>query len=346
MINFKPLQLNAEILTIVKNLGTSLSFKTSENVKAEVVDVLPSGAAVLRVKNGYITVNTEIPLTKDYQLLLKVLEPRDNKLQFQLISIENKENVNLKNSILTEISPIVLLENLDSLPESIKSEITKNILSSILELENKIDLPRSETNLINQEIIKESIKNSGTFFENKLLKFFNTLEEIKNSNPEVYKELFNAGKDLTKKLETLINNQDKNVELLKILKETIDSIFSDAKLKINDENFQKLITNYSQLSLLNDVLVGIFPFVFSDIKISKYEIKKKVLENGVVFYFRGNIEFEDNTNVSYIIARYLDGYYITIKTNNEEMLNNLRLLKKETLDNLKDLNVVSFDIYG
>lgn len=346
MINFKPLQLNAEILTIVKNLGTSISFKAGENVKAEVVDVLPSGAAVLRVKNGYITVNTEIPLTKDNQLLLKVLEPKDNRLQLQLISIENKENINVKNNILNELSPTILLENLDSLPENVKSEITKNILSSIVELENKIDLPHIETNLINQETIKESIKNSGIFFENKLLKLFSTLEEIKSSSPEVYKELIDAGKDLRKKVETLINNQDKNVELLKSLNETIESIFSDAKFKINDENFQKLITNYSQLSLLNDVLVGIFPFIFSDIKISKYEIKKKVLENGVVFYFRGDVEFDDNTNVSYLIAKYLDGYYITIKTNNEEMLNNMRLLKKETLENLKNLNIVSFEIYG
>ncbi len=346
MINFKPLQLNAETLTIVKNLGSSISFKTGENVKAEVVDVLPSGAAILRVKNSYITVNTEIPLTKDNQLLLKVLEPRDNKLQFQLISIENKEKLSTKNNILNEISPAILLENLDSLPENIKSEITKNVLSSILELENKVDLPNIEPNLINPDFIKESIKNSGIFFENKLLKFFNTLEEIKNTNLELYKDLVSAGKDLQKKVETLINTKEKDVELLKTLKESMDSIISDAKLKINDENVQKLITNYSQLSLLNDALVGIFPFVFPGMNISKYEIKKKVLENGIILYFRGDIEFEDKTNVSYIVAKYLDGYYITIRTNNEEMLNNLKLLKKETLENLKDLNIVSFEIYG
>jgi len=63
-----------EVITILKNLGSSISLKAGENVNAEVVDVLPSGAAVLRIKNSYITVNTEIPLSKDKNLVENLKE--------------------------------------------------------------------------------------------------------------------------------------------------------------------------------------------------------------------------------------------------------------------------------
>jgi hypothetical protein len=41
MINFKPMQIQNEVITILKNLGSSISLKADENVNAEVVDCLP-----------------------------------------------------------------------------------------------------------------------------------------------------------------------------------------------------------------------------------------------------------------------------------------------------------------
>jgi len=52
--------------------------------------------------------------------------------------------------------------------------------------------------------------------------------------------------------------------------------------------------------------------------------------------------------VSYIIAKSYDGYYITIKSNDKNIVENLKELKKAAVERLKDsnINVVSFDVYG
>jgi hypothetical protein len=137
-------------------------------------------------------------------------------------------------------------------------------------------------------------------------------------------------------------------EILESIKNSLESIYSDAKVNIKDENVNSLIKSYQQLSLLSNSILGIFPFVLNGIKISKYEIKKKFSENGSVIYFKGDVEFNDGTFATYIIAKFYDGYYITIKSNDKNLVENLKELKKITIERLKDSNisVVSFDVYG
>jgi hypothetical protein len=401
MINFKPVQIQNEVITILKNLGSSISLKAGENVSAEVVDVLPSGAAVLRIKNGYITVNTEILLSKDNQLLLKVLPPKDDKLQFQLILVSDKKPVN--EVFLKEIPIELALKNLDNLPENIKSQFIQNLINNIRKLEeNRLNLPVEDVYQIDEKMIKEAIQNSGSFFENKLATLVNQIENLKQMDLQAYKEIFDGKRNILEnidkmilendqlresleslkkdlpsgvevkddilkqlnlqtfkdvltikehvleKVEKLISERQQLKEVLESIKNSLESIYSDAKVNIKDENVNSLIKSYQQLSLLSDSIFGVFPFVLNGIKISKYEIKKKFNENGNIIYFKGDIEFNDDTFVSYIIAKFYDGYYITIKSNDKNLIENLKELKKIAIERLKggNINVVNFDVYG
>ncbi|MDQ7056652.1 MAG: hypothetical protein Q9M89_09465 [Persephonella sp.] len=121
MINFKPLISNYEFFQIVKPLGKSIHLKSGENVKAEVIDILPTGGVVLRMKGGLLTVETDIPLQKDTTLLLKILSTSpEHRLKIQLIGILDKNNtVQLLNLQQLKIEELI---------SALKSTGTENIL--------------------------------------------------------------------------------------------------------------------------------------------------------------------------------------------------------------------------
>ena len=85
MIHFKPYTEPYEFLFLTKPLGKSISFKTGETIKAEVIDVLPNGAIIARIKDQHVAIKTEIPLQKDTTLLLRVMDSSttDKKLKLQ-----------------------------------------------------------------------------------------------------------------------------------------------------------------------------------------------------------------------------------------------------------------------
>ncbi|MCX7738307.1 MAG: hypothetical protein N2Z80_02660 [Hydrogenothermaceae bacterium] len=124
MINFKPVQQNFEFFNIVKLLGASIPLSSGESVKADIVDVLPSGAVVLRIKDSYVTVKTEIPLTKENQLLLKVLELKENILKLQIVDIKSRENQQAeKVRQILGTNPELLVQNFDRLPPQTQKEV-------------------------------------------------------------------------------------------------------------------------------------------------------------------------------------------------------------------------------
>ena len=270
MINFKPMQIQNEVITILKNLGSSISLKAGENVNAEVVDVLPSGAAVLRIKNSYITVNTEIPLSKDNQLLLKVLPPKDDKLQFQLISVSDKKPVN--EVFLKEIPIELALKNLDNLPENIKSQFIQNLINNIIKLEeNKLNLPVKDVYQIDEKTIKDVMQNSGSFFENKLAKLINQIENLKQMDLQAYKEIFNGKGNILENIDKMIleNNQ---------LKESLESIKKDlhSGVEVKDKDILKQLN----LQTFKDVL-AVKEHVLEKVErlISERQQLKEILES-------------------------------------------------------------------
>jgi len=119
---------------------------------------------------------------------------------------------------------------------------------------------------------------------------------------QAYKEIFDDKGNILVNIDKIILENNQLKETLENIKNSLESIYSDAKVNIK--------------------------FVLNGIKISKYEIKKKLNENGNIIYFKGDIEFSDDTFASYIIAKFYDGYYFTIKNNDKNIVENLKELKK------------------
>lgn len=86
MINFKITTLDSGFLTIEKPSGKSISLKLGETVKADVMEILPSGGITLKIKGDFITAKTQVPLEKGATAFFKVTaQPSDGgdlKLQF------------------------------------------------------------------------------------------------------------------------------------------------------------------------------------------------------------------------------------------------------------------------
>ncbi len=86
MINFKITSLDSGFLTIEKPSGKAISLKIGEVLKADVMDILPSGGVVLKVKGDSITAHSDVPLDKGSTAFFKVTgQPADGKglrLQF------------------------------------------------------------------------------------------------------------------------------------------------------------------------------------------------------------------------------------------------------------------------
>ncbi|BCD60070.1 MULTISPECIES: hypothetical protein [unclassified Nitratiruptor] len=86
--------------TFFKLPQVSLNLKVNGTVRAEVVDVLPSGSVLVRINGQELEMRTEIPLQKDTTLLLKVLgmpgSEKAIKLQLLEILSPKKEKVEKK----------------------------------------------------------------------------------------------------------------------------------------------------------------------------------------------------------------------------------------------------------
>ncbi len=87
--------------TFFKLPQSSLNLKVNGTVRAEVVDVLPSGSVLVRMNGQELELRTEIPLQKDTTLLLKVLGvPGSEKaIKLQLLSIENPKEKKLQEKL-------------------------------------------------------------------------------------------------------------------------------------------------------------------------------------------------------------------------------------------------------
>ncbi|HWR88618.1 MAG TPA: hypothetical protein VN260_00020, partial [Dissulfurispiraceae bacterium] len=65
MLNFKITGTDQGLLTIVKPLGKSLPVRVGEVVRAEIMEILPTGGVTVKIKGVTITARTEVPLNKD-----------------------------------------------------------------------------------------------------------------------------------------------------------------------------------------------------------------------------------------------------------------------------------------
>ena len=241
MINFKPLISNYEYFQIVKPLGKSISLKAGETVKAEVIDILPTGGVVLRMKGGMLTVETEIPLQKDTSLLLKILNSpsTDHKLKIQILGVLDRDNnfqfLNIQQEKVKDILSFVsssqtlretMMQTLfsvfkaGSINQKERSLIVQ-ILSSILKTENimpGLNLKSVFPHIMDltPEKLKEALMNSGIFYENKIKK--RKFRELK----EDIKEILISKKDISFEKKRLL----RNIESYQMLSKLTGGIFS------------------------------------------------------------------------------------------------------------------------
>ena len=135
MIHFKPSNEEYEYITLLKPSGKSINLKAGELIKAEVVDIMPSGTVVVRLKDFHVPIKTEIPLKEDTSLLLKVLQGDvDKKIKLQLIEILPKE----KGIGSSEISKLNPLEKPDIFARLLLSSVSDEALDKIVSARENI----------------------------------------------------------------------------------------------------------------------------------------------------------------------------------------------------------------
>lgn len=167
MLNFKLINIESEYLNIIKLPSKSLFVKSGENIKAQVVDILPNGGIVLRVKGQLVEVQSEIPLQKGNQLLLKILPSTDkNNIKFQLISIVAKKTslIELSTNLINSLKFKPFFSNISFNSTKITDSIIQNFISNF-----KVDLSKFES----------IIKNTGVLFETKIRKNLDVKNDLK-----------------------------------------------------------------------------------------------------------------------------------------------------------------------
>jgi len=276
MIHFKPYTEPYEFLLINKPLGKSISFKTGETIKAEVIDILPNGGIIARIKDSHVAIKTEIPLQKDTTLLLRVMDSAstDKKLKLQLINIF-KRNVkilnleeSLKNIDIKQNSDILikLVEESQNNKEAVfrflmdkglideLKNINKNVQNVITELNNmknidaqSLDRLKSifvDISKLTSKNLEEMIRNSGLLYESKVKK----LNTHKN-----YKEIEDDLKNI------LLNIQDK---------------IDEKKVK---EDIQNILNQIESFQLLSKTIGGLYtflPLIWDSLKSGHFAVKK------------------------------------------------------------------------
>jgi len=320
MINFKPFISNYEFLQIVKPLGKSIHLRAGETVKAEVIDILPTGGVVLRMKGGVMTVETNIPLQKDTSLLLKILNTptTDHRLKIQLIGVLDKNStlqvLNFQQAQLKDI--LSLLESSPQLKESILNFLFRTGIENISQLSYKeaslianllsaglktVKLPVQELEVaqrifphiqqLKPENLKELIAATGIFFENKL----------KNKNP----------KGLEKDLKGLL--------------------LKGGNLSPEEKQMLKTVENYQLLSRLTGGIFTFVPVLWQELDRGDLFFKKS--SKGKNTYFcRIDLDFKNFGKITAGIFQFDKELYVNIFVEDKA----LKQIIEEDTDRLKE----------
>ncbi|WP_281950569.1 hypothetical protein [Nitrosophilus kaiyonis] len=264
MIHFKPYTEPFEFLYLNKPLGKSISFKVGETIKAEVIDILPNGAVVARLKGQHVHIKTEIPLKKDTNLLLRVMDTQDSdkKLKLQILSTESRnknildklENIDIKlnQDVYIKLSKnehnkeLILKQLIEKDFFNEYENLTKNMQNILKNLENK-NIDNSLINSLKSQFInlskidflqiKKAIEDSGIFFENKISKKIEKKDIIKDIKASLLSILDNTeDKDIKKEVSHLISS----IQNYQLLSNLIDGIYTYLPLiwdELNDSEF-------------------------------------------------------------------------------------------------------------
>ncbi|WP_457640725.1 hypothetical protein [Persephonella sp.] len=324
MINIKPFNYNYEFITIAKPLGKSITLKAGETVRAEVIDILPSGGVVLKTKGSYITVNTEIPLQKDTSLLLKILNTpqTDHKLKIQIIAVLNKNgtvNVNPTAQLTTE-----------QLSQFLKTEtVQKSFIENIVKLiPQKIENLEPHTKLTLINLLQNSIKSDKIIPE--ILKNIpylqNLLVQVKDITPEKLQlALLNSGI----LFETKLKNKEKEIKndlKFKLLQNV------SGKDNAEIQNLLKTVENYQLLSRLAEGIYTFLPVIWKDLERGDILITKKEKKGKKSYLCNIDLNFSDLGNIQILLLLnekdLLVTFYIENSKFREFIENQVKILKE------------------
>jgi hypothetical protein len=174
MINFKISDLFEGLITVTKPLGKPIPLNVGEIVKGEVMDLLSTGGVTLRIKGGFITARTDIPLQKDTEVMLKVIgtPSSPNELKLQFIGMAEKEKAappELKGDALNR-----LLQDFSG--PSTKTPLTLEKIEGLLKaLPADINAIPNAIRLQIQNVLRESLKATGQDIQTRLNELFKDL---------------------------------------------------------------------------------------------------------------------------------------------------------------------------
>ena len=243
MINFKITSLVDGNLTIEKGQGKSVLLTPGETIKAEIINILSSGNAVLKIKGELITAKTEVPLQQGETAFFKVSASTSsaNELKLQFIGREDNSGDAsvLKNFMTTpegktlagliqELSDSLLKQSGTSPSEnqSISSTLTKGggapaqsgapdrfppdkIESLLKALPADINALPKEIKTQLQDLLQSSLKSTGQSIQSRLDTVLSQLSDTLKNSPAAG----NFKSDILLNMERLLSGPLKNALL-------------------------------------------------------------------------------------------------------------------------------------
>ncbi|MCW4573684.1 hypothetical protein [Venenivibrio stagnispumantis] len=350
MINFKPVMQNIEFVNIVKPLGSSISLKSGETLKADIIDILPSGAVVVRLKDSFLTLKTEIPLSKDYQLLLKVLDTgnTDNKIKLQILDIiPKKSGIENLIDLLKNLKLIDEKENISNLPKLIENLLNSNDLSNqikILILEEAIknfEIKNIPSSLIQDILLSENIKNE-------------LLKQIESSIKESFKQKIENIPENVKNLFIDIKKLDENNIKVAIQNSGIffekklseGEVSQDLKYMLYLSENNELLQDIKNMQLYSYMTNSIFlflPIAWNYLNYAFFQMKKQKIDLEKESYLaRLDLDLKDYGKLSVLIALFdKKDLYITFAIQNKNLEDKIRNNILELKKSLEDVNLIS-----
>ncbi len=326
MIHFKPNAEPIEFLLLNRPLGKSISFKAGESVKAEVLDILPNGAVVARIKGQKLALKTEIPLEKNSSLLLKVMEaPTDGRLKLKLIDIQSRSSpfairqedianiakdpkTALKLFAKEELSLFFLREFGSRFFKEITGQVSKDLtrFAEILSdsrnervFKNRLESLLPSIDRFGAEELKSAVERSGIFFE----------QRLKNAYLGKREPPFDDMKALLYEIADSVNDKEIKKEALALLDK---------------------IETYQVLSRLNEAIYTFLPLIWDRLKEGEIALKKREGKNH--YLCKIALDFEDIGNVAADILMLDFRLNIFFKVENREF----EAILKSDIDSLKE----------
>ncbi|WP_457639463.1 flagellar hook-length control protein FliK [Persephonella sp.] len=302
MINFKPLINSYEYFQIVKPLGKSIQLRAGETVRAEVIDILPTGGVVLRMKGGVLTVETNIPLQKDTSLLLKILNTptTDHKLKIQILGVLDSKGtlqiLNLQDSAVQDL--------LQTFPQ-----IKKDITQFVLHLMGEKALTQKENSML-ANLLSSAVKTQSS--RPFLQVFSSVFPHISVLKPEKFKELIaNSGIFFENKI-----RKGQTDRLSEDLKGYLLSKLED--LKPEERQLLKTVENYQLLSKLAGGVFSFIPVFWEELERGDIFLKKS-RKGKNVYFCRIDLDLKDTGKINAGLFMFGKDLYVNVYIENQAL---------------------------